>query len=89
DKDNALWEFNEALKAAEVVGDDFHTVDTMHMLAIVANTEEAIAWNDRAIKLAQTTINERARGWLGSLYNNQGWAYFDKGDYSTAMDIFE
>ena len=69
---------------------NFHTVDTMHMLAIVSQPipDEAIEWNMRAMQKAESSPNERAKGWLGTLYNNVGWDYFNKGEYDKALNIF-
>ena len=39
-------------------------------------------------KLAESSKQEEARNWLGSLYNNTGWAYHDLGDYESALEIF-
>jgi tetratricopeptide (TPR) repeat protein len=89
EKENAQREFNEALAMADGVGNDFHTIDTMHMIAIMAPPDEGIEWNLRAIQKAESSAQERAKNWLGSLYNNLGWAYFDKGDYEKALETFE
>ena len=89
EKENALKEFNEALSMADKVGNDFHTVDIMHMLAIMAAPDEGVEWNLRAIQKAESSVQERAKNWLGSLYNNLGWAYFDKEDYEKALETFE
>jgi tetratricopeptide (TPR) repeat protein len=59
------------------------------MLAIVAVPASSLDWNLRAIKMAESSADEKARGWLGSLYNNTGWSYHDMGDYESALDIFE
>ena len=32
---------------------------------------------------------EKARGWLGSLYNNTGWSYHNLGNYAAALELFE
>lgn len=88
DKPRAREEFEKALAVSDDVGADFHTVDTLHMLAIVSKPDEAIEWNKKAMLKAETSPDERAQGWLGSLYNNLGWSYFGKKDFQTALDIF-
>ena len=30
-----------------------------------------------------------AQGWLGTLYNNMGWTYFDEAQYTKALELFE
>lgn len=67
---------------------DFYTIDAAHMLGIAETHDEALNWNEIAIELIEKSTNERAKGWLGSLLNNTGWTYFDKGDYVTAMEYF-
>jgi len=68
---------------------DFYTIDAAHMLGIAEKPADALSWNEIAIELIEKTSDERARGWYGSLLNNTGWTYFDKGDYETAMDYFK
>jgi tetratricopeptide (TPR) repeat protein len=78
----------ESARAAQLEG---LTVDAAHMVAItyLSQPDEAIAWNDRALELARASAQPDARRWLGSLLNNQGWSYYDKGDVSRALRLFE
>lgn len=46
-------------------------------------------WNLKAVALAEQSKDEKAKGWLGSLYNNIGWTYHDTGRFEEALDIFE
>jgi tetratricopeptide (TPR) repeat protein len=39
--------------------------------------------------LIENTSAERAQKWRGSLLNNIGWTYHDKGDFLKALDMFE
>ena len=60
------------------------------MLAIAAETgEETLAWNERALELAEASEDERAQRWRASLLNNLGWARHDGGDYEAALSLFE
>ena len=45
--------------------------------------------NLHAIQVAESSTQAKARGWLGSLYNNTGWSYHELGDYVSALAIFE
>ncbi len=82
--------FETAFQMSLAAGDDFYTVDAAHMLGIVADSAESqIAWNERALSLAQTASNPRAQHWFGALANNLGWAYHDRGDYTQALDLFQ
>lgn len=67
----------------------FFAIDAAHMLAIVAPPEEQIAWNLKALALAEGSTEARARRWRGSLYNNIGWTYHGMGDYAAALDYLQ
>jgi tetratricopeptide (TPR) repeat protein len=81
--------FLKAYDLAQRTGSDFYAIDALHMLAIVAPTEEQMMWNLRALDMAEDSTDERARRWRGSLYNNIGWTYHDMGDYEKALEMFE
>lgn len=65
---------------------DFYAVDALHMLGITDTGKAALDWNTKAIELAQSSSDIRAQSWLGSLYNNQGWAYHDQKNYPKALE---
>ena len=69
---------------------DFYAIDAVHMLAI-AEKEPAkqLRWNLKAVALAEESKEERAKNWLGSLYNNIGWTYHDGGKYEEALTTFQ
>jgi tetratricopeptide (TPR) repeat protein len=81
--------FTEALRLARQSGLEYYAVDAAHMLGIAAKNEESLKWNAEAIRLAEAAMDPKARRWLGALYNNTGWTYFDMGKYSEALDLFE
>jgi tetratricopeptide (TPR) repeat protein len=87
-KTEALLQFLKAKEAAQQLNEDFHTIDAIHMLAIIAPPNEAIALNEEGVILAESSDNIRAKNWLGALYNNLAWAYFDKGEFEKALSIF-
>lgn len=88
--DDARPFFEQALKMAQELNEDFYAVDAIHMLAIIAaDPASSLDLNLRAIQMAESSADEKARGWLGSLYNNTGWSYHDMGDYVSALKIFE
>lgn len=86
--DTAQSFFLRAWELATRSREDFLAVDAAHMLGIVAPPEQAIEWNLRAMELAEGSADPKARSWLGSLYNNLGWTYHDRGDFRTALEIF-
>ena len=81
--------FERAADLSRTLGEDFYTVDALHMLGIAAPEGDLLRWNRAAIDAANKSADERARGWLGSLSNNMGWAYIDQGDYEAALQMFE
>lgn len=81
--------FTEALRAAQPAGLDDLAVDAAHMLGIVAPDEAGIAWNERALAMAEGSADPLARRWKGSLLNNLGWTYHDRGDHAAALGMFE
>jgi tetratricopeptide (TPR) repeat protein len=87
--DEARPLFREAWERGRVIGADVYAVDAAHMMAIVEPPDSALAWNKRAMALAEASPSPRAKKWLGSLYNNMGWTYHDQGDYQSALDMFE
>ena len=87
--DEARPFFEQALSMAQELKEDFYAVDAAHMLAIVADPATSLDWNLRAIQMAESSADEKARGWLGSLYNNTGWSYHDMGEYESALEIFQ
>ncbi|MBN8656129.1 MAG: hypothetical protein J0M11_10360 [Anaerolineae bacterium] len=87
--DEARPFFEHALTMAQELKEDFYAVDAAHMLAIIADPASSLSWNLRAIQMAESSADEKARGWLGSLYNNTGWSYHDMGDFESALGIFQ
>jgi tetratricopeptide (TPR) repeat protein len=87
--DQARPFFEQAEEMATQLAEDFYAVDAIHMLAIVANPPQSLALNLRAIQRAESSGQEKARNWLGSLYNNTGWSYHGMGDYESGLEIFQ
>jgi tetratricopeptide (TPR) repeat protein len=86
----ALPLFEAAFEGARAIPHEFLAVDAAHMVAIAApDFETRLAWSNRGIDLAASSSDPEVTYWLGSLFNNVGWDYFDAGDYETALDWFE
>ncbi len=81
--------FMEAWEMGLESGEDFYAVDAAHMIQIVEPPEKQLDWADKAMDLAEKSRDEKARNWLGSLYNNTGWSYHDLGRYERALELFE
>lgn len=89
DKATARPLFMAAYEQAAALEADFYAVDALHMLAIVDPSAAQISWNEQALALAAQSADPRARGWVGSLTNNLGWAHHDLGNYERALALFE
>jgi tetratricopeptide (TPR) repeat protein len=81
--------FKQALRLAQESGLEYYGVDAAHMLGIVTKAQESLRWNEEAMHLAEAAKDPKARRWLGPLYNNTGWTYFDMGKYAEALKLFE
>lgn len=80
--------FERALDLAADASEEALAVDAAHMLGIVTPQDEQLQWNLRATDMAETSADPKANRWLGSLYNNIGWTYHDRGDYDEALQHF-
>jgi len=89
DPETARDYFLRARDVATEIGADFYAIDALHMLGIVDPPEKQMKWNLMALDLAETSGDERALKWRGSLYNNIGWTYHDLGEYEQALAMFE
>jgi tetratricopeptide (TPR) repeat protein len=81
--------FLQAWQLGLDAGEDNLAVDAAHMLGIVEQGPEALRWNEIAMALAEKSSDPKARNWLGSLYNNIGWAYHDTGQHTQALEMFQ
>jgi tetratricopeptide (TPR) repeat protein len=81
--------FLAALDLAESAHLDFLAADAAHMMAITEPGEAQIAWAERALAIAETSDDPRARKWTASIANNLGWTLHDLGRHAEALDLFE
>jgi len=88
-KDEARPFFQQAFDLAVKIKDDFYGVDAAHMMAIVEEGEKSLNWNLKALDMAENSKEEKARKWMGSLYNNLGWTYFEAKQYEEAHLMFD
>jgi tetratricopeptide (TPR) repeat protein len=81
--------FEAAASIAEAAGLEALRVDALHMVALVAPSDEQLALNRRALEIARAATEQRARDWDASLLNNIGMTYADAGDFDAALATFE
>ena len=87
--DRARELFLQAYDHAVESKEDNLAVDAAHMMGIVEKGDESLKWNEIAMSDAEKSIDPKAKGWLGALYNNTGWTYHDMGNYEKALELFE
>jgi tetratricopeptide (TPR) repeat protein len=58
-------------------------VDAAHMIAITGDQSERFDWSLKGIEMAERGGMD---GWLGPLWNNLGWNYYDEEMYGEAYD---
>jgi tetratricopeptide (TPR) repeat protein len=80
--------FLEAWNVASAAGEDRYAIDAAHMMALVEPPENQLDWNLRGLQVAENSADLKARSWMGSLYNNIGWAYHELGQYEDALKTF-
>jgi len=79
----------DAARADALPDADYYRVDALHMLGIAAPAPEQLDWNLKALAAADASADNRARGWRGSLLNNIGWTYHERGDHVAALDYWQ
>jgi tetratricopeptide (TPR) repeat protein len=88
DPDAARPLFGSAFDIATEAGQTFIAADAAHMAALVAGGREGfVDWTRQGVDIAEADAG--ARHWLGPLYNNLGWEYYEAGDYQEALNAFE
>ncbi|MNF57470.1 Tetratricopeptide repeat protein [compost metagenome] len=85
DKARARALFEQAWQQGVKHEERYLAIDAAHMVAIAAPLEEQSRWHQLAMALAERSSDEKARGWLATLYNNQGWTLFELGRLDEAI----
>lgn len=87
--DTAKKFFLEAYQFGEKKDLEFYSIDAAHMLGIVAEPQNQMKWNLKALDLAEKSEDQRCKKWLGTLYNNIGWTFHDEGKFGKALAMFK
>ena len=85
----SITTFQQAFDLAEETGLEYYAVDAAHMLGVVTKGDASIEWNQRALALAESAHDPRARKWVEVLCNNLGWTYHSLGRHDEALKMFE
>jgi tetratricopeptide (TPR) repeat protein len=78
--------FESAFARACDLGEFFLAGDAAHMVAIAAESR-MVEWTERGLALAESEPD--AAYWAGPLLNNLGWFFYERGDFSQALETFE
>ena len=89
EKEKARACFMKAFRLSEEKQLDAYSLDAAHMMGIVEPVDQQMAWHLKALAIAEQTQDKRLKGWLGPLYNNIGWTYFDNKQYEKALTYFK
>jgi tetratricopeptide (TPR) repeat protein len=85
---DAIPLFQDAWEFGIQSNEDHYAVDAAHMLGIAESTpEKRMEWNLKALDYAEK--NPKASRWLGSLYNNIGWAHVENGKLEESLELFK
>ena len=69
---------------------DSLAIDALHMMTFVDTApEEQVEWNRKAMALMQSSSQQDAKKWAGSLHNNMGYALYLLERYEDALVEFE
>lgn len=80
--------FEQAAELGDLLGEEFLTVDAMHMLAL-ADTGHTESWTRSALEYASTLTDLRTKRWMVDLHGNLGRSLFDDGRRTEAMVEFQ
>jgi len=89
--EDAVAFFENAASVAEAANEPFLLVDALHMLGI-ADAARGEVHTTRALEVLDTldaASDRRTQRWRVALHNNRGWALFDAGELSEALQEFE
>ncbi|WP_115789423.1 hypothetical protein [Arthrobacter silvisoli] len=78
----------QAAELGDHLGEEFLTVDALHMLAI-ADSGHQESWTRSALEYASAVDDPRTKRWMVSLHNNLGWALYDDGRRTEALVEFQ
>lgn len=87
--DDSVLVFEQALSLAGETGLEYYAVDAAHMLGIVTKGDASVRWNEKALAIAESAKDPRARKWIEVLCNNLGWTYHSQGRHDEALKMFQ
>lgn len=80
--------FEQAAELGDHLGEEFLTVDALHMLAI-ADSAHAEPWTRSALEYASAAHDPQTRRWMVALHNNLGRELRSAGRFTQALVEFQ
>ena len=80
--------FEQAAELGDHLGEEFITVDALHMLA-AADSAHAESWIRSALEYASTAHDPHTRRWMAGLHNNLGRMLHAAGRFTQALVEFQ
>jgi tetratricopeptide (TPR) repeat protein len=88
DPEAAVPFFRSAFERALDAREHFLAGDAAHMCAIAGSDRDRMEeWTRRGLELGDREPD--AAYWAGPLLNNLGWAYYEAGEYESALETFQ
>ena len=87
--DKAKPLFSDAFRMAQRENELLLAIDAAHMFGFSKNLDEAMSWNQVAMRLALTSELPRAIRWRASLANNMGSTERERGSLDAAAQHFD
>lgn len=80
--------FLESWTLASQAGEDFLAIDVAQMMALIESPKLQKDWTLKALGLAESSTEPRAKRWLGALYSSLGWHFYELRQYDKALELF-
>lgn len=81
--------FVEAWNEAVNAGEDYLAIDAAVMMAEIEPRKQQQEWIERGIELAERSPKADAKKWLGALYTNMAWRYYNLRRYDLTLEAFD
>ncbi len=89
-KEQARPAYMHAFELAHDAKLDYLAIDALHMMTFVDTApEDQLEWNYKAVALMDSSSQQDAKNWEGSLHNNIGYTLHTLGRYEEALQEFE
>lgn len=79
----------EAWTLAKNSGEDHFVVEIAQMMAIIEPQKHQQEWIAKAIQVAESSPQPKAKRWLGSLFASLGWKLYDLRQFENAFETFQ